>query len=110
MRASVRIAVVLAALVLAAAGDATLARAQGDWPRQPIKIIVGFAPGAVNDVLSRVIAQKLGERLGQPVVVENRTGAGGNIAAELVARAAPDGYTLLTAPTSTLLINPAVHT
>jgi len=88
----------------------TAALAQADYPRQPIKLIVGLAPGAINDVQSRVVAQKLAERLGQPVVVENRTGAGGNIAAEFVARAAPDGYTLITAPTATLVINPAVYT
>lgn len=88
-------------------GSAALA--QADWPKQPIKIIVGLAPGAVNDVQSRMIAQKLAERIGQPVVVENRTGAGGNIAAEFVARAAPDGYTILNGPTSTLAINPAVY-
>lgn len=95
-----------AALVVMSAASAW---AQSDYPKQPIKMIVGLAPGAVNDVQTRVIAQKLAERLGQPVVVENRTGAGGNIAAEFVARAAPDGYTLLNAPTSTLVINPAVY-
>ncbi len=81
-----------------------------DWPRQPIRVMVGLAPGAINDIQARVVAGKLAERLGQPVVVENRTGAGGNIAAEAVARAAPDGYTLLTAPTATMVINPAVFT
>lgn len=93
-----------------AAGLSAPAVAQSDYPRQPIKMIVGLAPGAINDVQGRVIAQKLAERLGQPVVVENRTGAGGNIAAEFVARAAPDGYTLLVAPTATMVINPAVYT
>lgn len=81
-----------------------------EWPRQPIKILVGLAPGAINDIQARVVGAKLAERLGQPVVIENRTGAGGNIAAEAVARAAPDGYTLLTAPTATMVINPAVFT
>lgn len=95
----------------AVAALAALMPAQAqDWPRQPIKLIVGFAPGAINDVQSRVIAQRLSERLGQPVVVENRTGAGGNIAAEAVKRAAPDGYTLLTGPTGTITVNPAVYT
>ena len=92
------------------AGSITSALAQADYPKQPIKLIVGLAPGAINDVQSRVVAQKLAERLGQPVVVENRTGAGGNIAAEFLARAAPDGYTLITAPTATLVINPAIYT
>ena len=96
-------------LALGALLPAPAAYAQADYPRQPIKMIVGLAPGAINDVQTRVIAVKLAERLGQPVVVENRTGAGGNIAAEFVARAAPDGYTLFNAPTSTLVINPAVY-
>lgn len=95
--------------VMAFTASAFPAMAQADYPKQPIKLIVGLAPGAINDVQARVVAQKLAERLGQPVVVENRTGAGGNIAAEFVARAAPDGYTLLTAPTATMVINPAVY-
>lgn len=99
----------LAAASLAFVACSGAAYAQSDYPKQPIKLIVGLAPGAINDVQSRVVAQKLAERLKQPVVVENRTGAGGNIAAEFVARAAPDGYTLLTAPTATLVINPAIY-
>ena len=83
--------------------------AQDNYPRQPIKMLVGLAAGAINDIQGRVIAAKLAERLGVPVVVENKAGAGGNIAAEFVARAAPDGYTLLVAPTSTLTVNPAVY-
>ncbi len=108
-RAAAAAYAVSAAAILSSAGPAAAQQdAATGYPRQPIKIIVGLAPGAVNDVQSRVIAQKLAERVGQPVVVENRAGAGGNIAAELVARAAPDGYTILNAPTSTLVINPAV--
>ena len=79
------------------------------YPRQPIKLLVGLAAGAINDIQGRIIAAKLAERFGQPVVVENKVGAGGNIAAEFVARANPDGYTLLVAPTSTLTVNPAVY-
>lgn len=78
------------------------------YPRQPIKILVGFAAGGSNDIIARIVAQKLSERLGQPVVVENKTGAGGNIAAEFAARAAPDGYTLFSAPTSTMIHNTAI--
>lgn len=89
------------------------ARAQGDaaagYPKQPIKIVVGFAPGGSNDLVARLLAQKFGERLGQPAVVENRPGAGAIIGTEVVARAAPDGYTLLVAPAGTLTINPAVY-
>ena len=91
----------------------SIALAQTDaatgYPKQPIKLLVGLAAGAINDIQARVIAAKLAERLGQPVVVENKVGAGGNIAAEFVARANPDGYTLLAAPTSTLTVNPAVY-
>lgn len=106
MRSSKRLA---AAAALAGMFASTAAWSQTDWPKQPIKIIVGLAAGAVNDVQTRIIASKLGERLGQPVIVENRPGAGGIIAAEFVARAAPDGYTLYNSPTSTITINPAVY-
>ena len=100
---------VLAGLATIFAAASAQAQGAGDYPKQPIKLIVGLAPGAINDVQGRVVAQKLAERLGQPVVVENRTGAGGNIGAEFVARAAPDGYTLLVAPTATMVINPAIY-
>jgi tripartite-type tricarboxylate transporter receptor subunit TctC len=65
------------------------------YPSQPVRVIVGFAAGGPNDILARVISQWLSERLGQPFVIENRVGAGSNIATEAVVRAAPDGYTLL---------------
>lgn len=99
------------AAIMAAAGAAP-SSAQQDavgYPRQPVRLVVGFAAGGGNDLQARLMAQKLGERFGQPVVVENRVGAGGNIAAEFVARAAPDGYTLLVTPMATMLINPAVY-
>lgn len=95
------------ALALAAASSTTMA--QEAYPNRPVRIVVGFAAGAFNDIMVRSIAPKLGERLGQPIVVDNKPGAGGNIAAEHVARAVPDGYTLLAAPTSSLAINPFIY-
>src|SRR5450830_346241 len=76
-----------------------IARAQA-YPSRPISMIVAFVPGGIADTLARLIGQGLSERLHQSVVVENRGGAGGNIAAGFVARAAPDGYTLLATTTA----------
>jgi tripartite-type tricarboxylate transporter receptor subunit TctC len=84
-----------------------IARAQA-YPSRPISMIVAFVPGGIADTLARLIGQGLSERLHQSVVVENRGGAGGNIAAGFVARAAPDGYTLL-ATTTALAINETLH-
>jgi tripartite-type tricarboxylate transporter receptor subunit TctC len=94
----------IAALALClAAGEAC---AQAAYPEQPIKIIVGFPPGVAPDVTSRLLGDKLTETWGKPVVVENVTGASGNIAVERVAKAAPDGYTLLMGGNASLVINP----
>ncbi len=103
--------VATAALVVGVmfAATAPQAFAQADYPKQPIKIVVGFTPGGSNDLLARLVAQKFGERMGQPAVVENKPGAGALIGTEFVARATPDGYTLLMAPAGTLVINPAVY-
>ncbi len=79
------------------------------WPQKPIKVIVPFPPGGVTDSLARITADGLTPRLGQPVVAENRPGASGAIAAELVARAEPDGYTLFSAATPQLAIVPHVQ-
>jgi tripartite-type tricarboxylate transporter receptor subunit TctC len=78
------------------------------WPNKPVRILVGFAPGGSLDVLTRMAAELLAQRFGQPFVVETRSGASGNIAAEALARAPADGYTLSTFPMHTAIINPMV--
>jgi tripartite-type tricarboxylate transporter receptor subunit TctC len=78
------------------------------YPTRQIRIVVPFTPGGSNDVLGRIIAQKLTDAWGRPVIVENRTGAAGSIGAEMVAKAAPDGYTLLVAANNILAINPSM--
>jgi tripartite-type tricarboxylate transporter receptor subunit TctC len=77
------------------------ARAQSDWPARPIRLIVPFTPGSSSDIVARIVAQKVGERLKQQLFVENRVGASGNLGSEAVARAQPDGYTLGLANSST---------
>lgn len=96
----------LCALLLLA-GVFNLAQA-APYPDQAIKILIGFAPGSSVDIITRLIALKLGDRLGHPVIVENRPGAGGNIAAQAVTRAAPNGYTLLACNTG-LAIAPSIY-
>lgn len=83
-------------------------RAQGSWPARPIVLVVGFAAGGPNDLVARQLAQRLSEQLKQQVVVENKPGANGNIAATLVGRAAPDGYTYLY-NSSSLALSPALY-
>jgi tripartite-type tricarboxylate transporter receptor subunit TctC len=90
------------------AGSASLAHAQA-WPSKPIRLIVNFGVGGAPDVVARLYAPRLSEALGQPVVVENRAGAGGNIGVEAVARAAADGYTLLSSASSSFVIGPHVY-
>jgi tripartite-type tricarboxylate transporter receptor subunit TctC len=80
------------------------ARAQA-FPTRPIRFVVGFAPGGSADVMARILGQSLSERLGQPVITDNRAGAAGTIGAEMVARAAPDGYTLLVGSVSNVVIS-----
>jgi tripartite-type tricarboxylate transporter receptor subunit TctC len=77
------------------ASTASAREAVADYPSRPIRLIVGYAPGGSTDIAARLVAAKLGQALGQSIVVENKAGAGSNIASELVARAEPDGYTLL---------------
>ena len=81
----------------------------GAYPNRPVTILVAFTPGGPSDVLSRIIGKRLNEILHQPFIIENRPGAGGNIAAEQVARATPDGYTLLMGNNSILATNAALY-
>ncbi|VTU34513.1 Argininosuccinate lyase [Variovorax sp. PBS-H4] len=97
------------ALAFSFAGLAAGAAAQSDFPSQPIKLVVGFPPGGGGDLYGRMIANALGKTLGQTVLVDNRAGAGGNIAADLVAKAKPDGYTLLLAMSGNLAVSPAMR-
>ncbi|MBY0268153.1 MAG: tripartite tricarboxylate transporter substrate binding protein [Burkholderiales bacterium] len=80
--------------------------AQADFPNRPIRMVIPFAPGGATDIIARVLEPRLGKRLGQQVVIDNRTGAAGNIAVEVVAQAQPDGYTLLVGNISINSINP----
>ena len=84
-----------------------LAHAQA-WPNRPVRLVLGFAPGGAADLVSRVIGEPLSRNLGQSIVVDNRPGAGSSIAAEHVAKSAPDGYTVLIASPSSILVNPII--
>lgn len=101
-----------AAAVIAAAAPGTALHAQGSgasYPNKPIRLVVGFAPGGPNDLIAREIALKLGERLKQSIVVENRGGSNGEIATAAVAKAMPDGYTLLWASSGAMAISPSLQ-
>jgi tripartite-type tricarboxylate transporter receptor subunit TctC len=88
---------------------AASAAAQQHYPNRPVRWVVPFAPGGPTDIMSRAIGEKLGQRLGQPFVVDNRGGAGGNIGAEIVARAQPDGHTIMIGHVGTHAINVALY-
>ena len=98
-----RTAAVALLCVLAAAALAQ------QYPARPLKVLVTIPPGGAPDIAARLLAQKLAEALGQPFLVENRTGANGNVAADLLAKATPDGYTLMVAADSLIVINPHVY-
>src|SRR5262249_59241912 len=97
----------LVVLVLLACGMPA-ARA-ADYPTRPVTLVVAFTPGGASDVLARILGRKFEQILGQPFVIDNRLGAGGNVAAEAVARAAPDGYTLFNGNIAILATNAALY-
>jgi tripartite-type tricarboxylate transporter receptor subunit TctC len=93
-------------IFLAFAAPFSPASAEPDFPKKPVRLIVGFAPGGGADSAARLIAPKLAEKLGQPVVIDNRPGAGGNLASELLTKTDPDGYTIMLTTVGSLAINP----
>src|ERR1043166_2675784 len=99
----------VAALVAALLISGASATAEDAYPSRPVRMIVSFAAGGPTDIVARHMSAKMGELLGQQFVVENKTGAGGNIGADAVAKAPPDGYTLLMATVSTHAINPGLY-
>ena len=99
----------IAAVLLAAAALHTGIAAAQTYPAKPIRLMVPFPPGGSTDIVARIVAQKLSVQLGQPVVIENRGGAGGTIGTAVVAKAAPDGYSLLVGSTSTHVVAPSVY-
>jgi tripartite-type tricarboxylate transporter receptor subunit TctC len=96
------VAFIIAAFTVATAAAQT-------YPNRPIRLFVGYPPGGATDIIARVVGQGLSDRLGQPVVVENRPGSGANIAADIVAKSAPDGYTLIHGPDNLFVVNPHVY-
>ena len=99
----------LIAASLALAASAVSAQPVG-WPSKPIRLVVPYSPGGSSDIIARAIAQPLSEALKQPVIVDNKAGANGNLGAEFVAKSAPDGYTLMLCDTGALAISPSVYT
>ena len=98
-----------AGLGLAATLAAPAVLAQGAFPAHPVRVIVGYPPGGVTDIVARIVAEPLGRALGQPVLIENRAGAGGNIGAVAATQAEPDGYTLLVGTAAMYGVNPQLY-
>jgi len=108
MKASAFAPVAIPAVLIALSGALTATAAE--YPTKPIRLVVGFAPGGGTDTTARAIGSKLSELLGQQIIIDNRAGAAGNIATEIVAKAAPDGYTILMGTIAALAINPSLYT
>lgn len=108
IRLFARLSGIAFALLLSAAGQAQDDPAK-NFPNKPIRIIVGYSAGGGNDIVARVVSAKMAEGLGQPVIIENKPGAQSIVAAEYVARAAPDGYTILMGPSGPMTMNPATY-
>ncbi|MDP3699277.1 MAG: tripartite tricarboxylate transporter substrate binding protein [Hylemonella sp.] len=104
-----RPSLILLAGLLALGGVSSASAQATAYPNKPIKLVVGFAPGGAADYVARSVGEALGRALGQPIVVENKAGAGSSIAADLVAKSAPDGYTLLIASPAAISVNPALN-
>ena len=98
----------IAALAAVAAFSGAAQAQTADWPAKPITMIVPYAPGGFADTRVRLLARKLGESLGQPIVVENKAGAGGVVGTNLIAKAAPDGYTIGTGNLAPMAVNPSL--
>src|SRR5262245_24787455 len=98
----------LAALAIGAAAELVEA-AEPAYPTRPVRMVVGFVPGGGADALARIIGPKLGAAMDQTWIVDNRSGAAGNLAAEIVARASPDGHTVLMSVDSQLTVNPSLY-
>lgn len=101
--------VIIAGAVAMLLGATALGASAQEYPSKPIRLLVPFPPGGGTDILARVVGQKMSETLGQPVIVENKPGAGGNIGVDLAAKSAPDGYTIVIGQTSNLAVNPTLY-
>ena len=105
-------AISLKGLLLAAIGAGSVAAALAQapaYPSKPVKLVVGFAPGGAADYVARAMSDAFGKALGQPIIIENRSGGGSSIAADMVAKSVPDGYTVLIASPSSISVNPALN-
>src|SRR5829696_10208587 len=100
----------LSAVIALAVAVAAAPSVAQQYPTRALRIVVGFAPGGSADVLSRIMGQRLSESVGQPVIIENRPAAGGTIATDIVAKAQPDGHTLLLGSVGTMVFAPALYT